>query len=117
MRALSSLFSPNFQYDNQIQGTLNYDNYCHYIGSLSFNYALRVTEIIENGDEFTVNYVFDIIDNTNKFHSTLPAVATVVICEGLVLSISTSYSGNEEITAYMKKHIPIFNDLPTNDQK
>lgn len=101
--SIADLISPEFVFTSPQQGTLTFKQYCNYISVLSQNFEIEVKSIDTQDNVFTVNFVFNIVDNALKYYSLLPATGVFVIVDNMLLSLDVSHDAKPEDLEYMQK--------------
>lgn len=95
MRSISDSFSPNFTFSTPRFKSLNFAQYCAYIDFVSSILKTNVNKITSDGDIFTIDVNFDIIDNASNYQKNLSAIGTVIMHDNLIQSLNISYTANQ----------------------
>lgn len=102
LNTVAHLISPDFEYKSDFQKNMTFDQYCQYITVSSQTFELSVQRIERVDDVFTASVTFNVVDNTMKYYSKIPAKAVFVVTENLLSSIKVDYEATEADLAYIK---------------
>lgn len=106
MHTISDSISSTFVFSSPQQSGLNFEQYCEYVDKLSINFELEILQINSHNNNFTVDMIFNIIDNPNNFSRQLPATAEIVVEYELLQSIVIRYDASKEDVEYMDSTKP-----------